>query len=304
MSIFFANNLAFLRKKRGVTQAEVANSLNLKRNTFSNYETTHSEPDLDTLGKIASFFDISIDQLVNADLTKDNLIEYRENKDDQEEKQKNNPKTNISGSLTAAKRPYLLPADDELPQRVAGNDKLVSYNRFQAPKIITIDSRGEENIIFVPVRARAGYLLGYGDAQFMQSLPAYRLPGYTNGTFRIFEVEGHSMFPTLQDGDRVISRWADIADVRDDRVYVLVTRTEGVLIKRLINRYSEGKMIVKSDNNQTGEFPTLVLDINEIAEIWYVVERWTRQLPGPGEIYKRLVNIEAEMAILKQKLGQ
>jgi len=301
MSIFFANNLAFLRKKQGMTQAEVANSLNLKRNTFSNYETTHSEPDLDTLGKIASFFDISIDQLINVDLTKGNLIEYREEKEDKEGKEKNS-RTSISGNLTAAKRPYLLPADDELPQPAAVNDKLMSYNRFQAPKIITIDSRGEENIIFVPVRARAGYLLGYGDAQFMQSLPAYRLPGYTNGTYRIFEVEGHSMFPTLQDGDRVISRWADIADVRDDRVYVLVTRTEGVLIKRLINRYNEGKMIVKSDNNQTGEFPTLVLDINEIAEIWYVVERWTRQLPGPGEIYKRLVNIEAELAVLKQRL--
>src|SRR5690349_21262162 len=103
MSIFFANNLAYLRKKRGMTQAEVANSLNLKRNTFSNYETTHSEPDLDTLGKIASFFDISIDQLVNTDLTKENLIEYREEKEVKEGKEKNS-KTNIPGNLTAAKR--------------------------------------------------------------------------------------------------------------------------------------------------------------------------------------------------------
>jgi phage repressor protein C with HTH and peptisase S24 domain len=145
---------------------------------------------------------------------------------------------------------------------------------------------------------------GYGDPLFIQSLSAYRLPGYTNGTYRIFEVEGHSMFPTLQDADRVIARWADISEVRDDRVYVLVTRFQGVLIKRLINRYHEGKIIVKSDNNQTGEFPTIVLDVEEVAEIWYVVERWTRQLPGPGEIYKRLVNIEAELATLKQKMGQ
>ena len=301
MPTFFANNIGFLRRKRGLTQIEVATALGLKRNTFSNYETTHSEPDLGTLEKIASFFDISIDELISVDLSKGNLIAYRE---EDETPEKSNPTSNASGNLTSVTRQYLPPADDDVPQSVV-NEKLVPYNnRFQAPKIITIDSRGEENIIFVPVRARAGYLLGYGDAQFMQSLPAYRLPGYTNGTFRIFEVEGHSMFPTLQDGDRVISRWADIADVRDDRVYVLVTRTEGVLIKRLINRYNEGKMIVKSDNNHAGEFPTLVLDIDEIAEIWYVVERWTRQLPGPGEIYKRLINIEAEMAILKQKLGQ
>jgi phage repressor protein C with HTH and peptisase S24 domain len=181
---------------------------------------------------------------------------------------------------------------------------LFPYRRFQAPKHITVDSQGEENIIYVPVKARAGYMSGYEDPLFIQSLSAYRLPGYTNGTYRIFEVEGHSMFPTLQDADRVIARWADISEVRDDRVYVLVTRFQGVLIKRLINRYHEGKIIVKSDNNQTGEFPTIVLDVEEIAEIWYVVERWTRQLPGPGEIYKRLVNIEAELAMLKQKMGQ
>jgi hypothetical protein len=83
-------------------------------------------------------------------------------------------------------------------------------------------------------------------------------------------------------------------------------RTQGVLIKRLINRHHEGKIIVKSDNNHSNaaEFPTIVLEVDEVSEIWYVVERWTRQLPGPGEIYKRLVNIEAELALLKQRLGE
>lgn len=290
MSTFFANNLSFLRKKKGLTQAEVATALGLKRNTFSNYETTHSEPDLGTLEKIASFFDISIDELVSIDLSKGGLVEYRE-----EDEHKENHK------VTESEPEYL--SSDELPVSVVGST-LFPYKRFQAPKIITMDSQGEENIIYVPVKARAGYMLGYGDPQFIQSLSAYRLPGYTNGTYRIFEVEGHSMFPTLQDADRVISRWADISDVRDDRVYVLVTRSQGILIKRLINRYHEGKIIVKSDNNHAGEFPTIVLDVDEVAEIWYVVERWTRQLPGPGEIYKRLVNIEAELAMLKQRMGQ
>lgn len=292
MSTFFANNLSFLRKKKGLTQAEVATALGLKRNTFSNYETTHSEPDLGTLEKIASFFDISIDELVSVDLSKGGLVEYKGEENNE----------NV-GNESPGDKNELTPVEDDMPVSVVGST-LYPYRRFQAPKIITMDSQGEENIIYVPVKARAGYMSGYGDSQFIQSLSAYRLPGYTNGTYRIFEVEGHSMFPTLQDADRVIARWADISEVRDDRVYVLVTRYQGVLIKRLINRYHEGKIIVKSDNNQTGEFPTIVLDVDEVAEIWYVVERWTRQLPGPGEIYKRLVNIEAELAMLKQKMGQ
>jgi len=294
MPTFFAPNLSFLRKKKGLTQAEVATALGLKRNTFSNYETTHSEPDLGTLEKIASFFDISLDELLSVDLSKGTLVEYR----DEEE----NKETNI---VEDSSNQLIPPADDDLGVSVVGST-LFPYRRFQAPKIITIDSQGEENIIYVPVKARAGYMLGYGDPQFIQSLSAYRLPGYTNGTYRIFEVEGHSMFPTLQDADRVIARWADISEVRDDRVYVVVTRTQGVLIKRLINRHHEGKIIVKSDNNHSNaaEFPTIVLEVDEVSEIWYVVERWTRQLPGPGEIYKRLVNIEAELALLKQRLGE
>jgi transcriptional regulator with XRE-family HTH domain len=296
MSTFFANNLSYLRKKKGLTQAEVATALGLKRNTFSNYETTHSEPDLGTLEKIASFFDISIDELVSVDLSKGGLVEYKEGEN-------TGNLVNDSHIVTSDKNQLAPPVDDDMPVSVVGST-LFPYRRFQAPKIITVDSQGEENIIYVPVKARAGYMSGYGDPLFIQSLSAYRLPGYTNGTYRIFEVEGHSMFPTLQDADRVIARWADISEVRDDRVYVLVTRYQGVLIKRLINRYHEGKIIVKSDNNQTGEFPTIVLDVDEVAEIWYVVERWTRQLPGPGEIYKRLVNIEAELAMLKQKMGQ
>lgn len=293
MPTFFAQNLSFLRKKKGQTQAEVATALGLKRNTFSNYETTHSEPDLGTLEKIASFFDISIDELLSVDMSKENLVEYREENENKE--------TDLIKDNQASNQ-LLPPVDDDLPVSVIGST-LFPYRRFQAPKIITVDSQGEENIIYVPVKARAGYMVGYEDPQFIQSLSAYRLPGYTNGTYRIFEVEGHSMFPTLQDADRVIARWADISEVRDDRVYVLVTRQQGILIKRLINRHHEGKIIVKSDNNHAGEFPTIVMDVDEVAEIWYVVERWTRQLPGPGEIYKRLVNIEAELAMLKQKMG-
>lgn len=302
MPTFFASNLSFLRKKKGLTQAEVATALGLKRNTFSNYETTHSEPDLNTLEKIASFFDISMDELISLDLSKGGLVELKgenDEKNDTRDKKNGGAGSNVT-SLVRHNQP---PVDDDLPVSVVGST-LYPYRRFQAPKIITIDSQGEENIIYVPVKARAGYMLGYGDPQFIQSLSAYRLPGYTNGTYRIFEVEGHSMFPTLQDADRVIARWADISEVRDDRVYVLVTRTQGVLIKRLINRHHEGKIIVKSDNNHAGEFPTIVMEVDEVAEIWYVVERWTRQLPGPGEIYKRLVNIEAELAMLKQKMGE
>lgn len=170
------------------------------------------------------------------------------------------------------------------------------------PKLITVDSAGNENVLYVPVKARAGYLAGFADPVYVESLAAYRLPGYNNATYRIFEVDGISMYNTLQDKDRCVARWAQVSAIRDDRVYVLVTRNDGLLIKRCINRFQEGKIICKSDNNHSGEYPPIVLDISDIQEVWYVVERWTRQLPPPGELYKRISNLEADMALLKDRL--
>src|SRR5688572_7895184 len=120
MPTFFASNLSFLRKKKGLTQAEVATALGLKRNTFSNYETTHSEPDLGTLEKIASFFDISLDELLSVELSKETLVEYRE-----EDENKGINTAEDSGNQ------LLPPADNDLAVSVVGST-LFPYRRFQA----------------------------------------------------------------------------------------------------------------------------------------------------------------------------
>src|SRR4051812_24028787 len=127
MSTFFASNLSFLRKKKGMTQIEVATALGLKRNTFSNYETTHSEPDLNTLEKIASFFDISMDELISIDLSKESLIEYKEGDE--------TPEVNNSGKTLSQTGQILPPINEELPMPMVGNT-LFPYRRFQVPKII------------------------------------------------------------------------------------------------------------------------------------------------------------------------
>lgn len=52
-----------LRKSRKITQEKLAEKLGLARSTITMYETGGSEPDLETLKSIASFFDVSIDYL-------------------------------------------------------------------------------------------------------------------------------------------------------------------------------------------------------------------------------------------------
>ena len=53
-----------LRKKRGITQLKLALDLNMNQNTVSRYETEDHEADYATLIRIADYFDVSIDYLL------------------------------------------------------------------------------------------------------------------------------------------------------------------------------------------------------------------------------------------------
>jgi len=60
----FSKRLAEIRKKRGLSQYELADRLGFSRGQISNYEQGKREPDHETLTKIADFFDVSIDYLL------------------------------------------------------------------------------------------------------------------------------------------------------------------------------------------------------------------------------------------------
>ncbi len=170
------------------------------------------------------------------------------------------------------------------------------------PQVVTVDSSGDENIVLVPQRARAGYLAGYEDPEFISSLPTYRLPGMDNGTFRMFEVYGHSMIPTFHESDIIVSRFVDnLADIRDDRVHVVVTKRDGVVVKRIFNRVAtDGKVILNSDNQRhAGEYPPIIVGPEDILEIWYAVAYMSRQMRAPKELYNRMIDIEARLTLLE-----
>mgnify|MGYP001852586760 CR=1 FL=1 len=58
------NNLKTLRNQFGYNQREMASLLNLAKATYARYETGETEPDFQTLFKIANYFNCSIDYLL------------------------------------------------------------------------------------------------------------------------------------------------------------------------------------------------------------------------------------------------
>ncbi len=60
----FGSNLEKLRKERKISQSKLGNALGITQQMISSYEKDISSPNIDTLVKIADFFEISIDRLV------------------------------------------------------------------------------------------------------------------------------------------------------------------------------------------------------------------------------------------------
>ena len=57
-------NLKYLRKEKTLTQKDLAKMLNIAVSTYSGYELETSEPSLNTLIKLANYYDVSLDYLV------------------------------------------------------------------------------------------------------------------------------------------------------------------------------------------------------------------------------------------------
>ena len=60
----FGNKLYALRKEKGLSQEELANRLEVTRQTVSKWELGDSTPDLEKLVLLAELFELSLDELV------------------------------------------------------------------------------------------------------------------------------------------------------------------------------------------------------------------------------------------------
>lgn len=172
---------------------------------------------------------------------------------------------------------------------------------------VTVDKYGRELMSFVPVRAQAGYMKGFGDPQFIEKLPAFSLPTFTEGSYRMFQVDGSSMLQLggggLHDGDIVIAHYLeDFFSIRDNRVYVVVC-AEGVVVKRCLNRLKtdDQALILKSDN-KNGDYPDMVLHASEILEVWELKAFISRQLSFSTDLWEVISDLQAQQALLTDKM--
>lgn len=205
--------------------------------------------------------------------------------------------TLIKGKETGKELGKVLNVENNLP---SVNENRSDY-QIQTPAVVTIDSHNQDNIALVPIPLSAGYLKGYNNPKFISKLPSYRMPGLNNGVFRMFEVQGNSMYPTIPNKSYVVGQFVEnwIDDIKDNQVYAVISSDlEDGLIKRCLNKIKKyNNLICKSDNRRN--FPTQNINPESIKEIWEIKLHLNFQLPDPADVYDRISDLEGEVYSLK-----
>lgn len=120
----------------------------------------------------------------------------------------------------------------------------------------------------------AGYLKDPNNPELIHKLQHYKIPGFSKGAFRIFQLEGHSMVPTLSPDDQIVcSHIENLQDIGDGMLVVVVTDKDA-LVKRIYHSNDNPESyILKSDN---GDFKEYHLKKEEIRELWKVEAKITK----------------------------
>jgi len=144
-----------------------------------------------------------------------------------------------------------------------------------SPKVITINSTEEENIILVNQKAAAGYPHNVQDVEWYQQLPAYR-----NASYRGFQVEGDSMMPNLRPGEWVLGKGIpSITEISANKIYVVVLY-DSVLVKKIQKLDDPFKVVLVSINE---EYAPVEVKINDIQELWQVNSKLTFSIDATSE---------------------
>jgi transcriptional regulator with XRE-family HTH domain len=143
----------------------------------------------------------------------------------------------------------------------------------------TVNSHNEDNIEYVPIKAVAGYIEGYGDIDFIEKLPVFQVPFLQKDKkYRVFPIQGDSMLP-LAEGSYVFAEYIeDWRNIKNGTICIVVTKEEGIVLKKVFNYLTEkDALVLKSTNERYAPYPVLGSDIKEL---WKFAGYYNNEFPS------------------------
>jgi transcriptional regulator with XRE-family HTH domain len=162
----------------------------------------------------------------------------------------------------------------------------------------TIDSNNKENIELVPLKAKAGYLAGYNDPEFIGSLPSFQLPFLSKERkYRAFQIDGDSMLP-IKHGSYVVAEYVtNWHEIKTGDAYVLITQNEGAVFKIVTNNLVAKRSLNLQSLNPI--YSPYDIPIKEVFEVWKFINYFSQELPEPistnDQILQRLAAVESRL---------
>ncbi len=237
--IFFAGNIKFLRERRKLSQEALAASLGLTRAKLAAIEAGNTKsPQPEDYLNFSEFFKISIDTLLKIELSKLGEMKIRELE--------------------------------------AGNDVYIRGGNLRV-LAISVDRSNNENVEYVPVKAKAGYMAGYHDPEFIASLPKYSLPNLpVQGTFRVFPLTGDSMLPVPENSDIITQYVADWTGMKPETPCIVILKGQQDFVFKLVTVREDGTILLRSLNPV---YEPYTVGADEALEIWRFYAYTSREMP-------------------------
>ena len=241
MTNALAKNIKYLRTTARSSQAQFGKAFGVSRDNIASYERG-TEPKIEFLTRIVNFYHISFENLIHDDL--EEICEYDDNTEKLDLKIRPNSRPNI--------RPNL--ANEEV------KEKKVLYGK-------------EGDIPLVEISAVAGF----GNPDFAISKQDvkdyYVIPKFKHRKIDfMIEVSGSSMYPKYNSGDVVACTIIKESNfIQWNKVHVIATKEQGILIKRLKKGNDDKFLLAISDNPDYDPFEVPVNEIEGIALVVGVI---------------------------------
>lgn len=190
---------------------------------------------------------------------------------------------------------------DELLRKELSDTKGNYLSRRRAQKMTSATN----DIQLVPVKAAAGYLAGYADPEFLDELNTFTLPMLAPGNYRAFEIVGDSMLPTTSGSVIVGEKVDDLEEVKSNQTYVVVSRNEGIVYKRVMkNNKSRTKLTLVSDNTAYQPYNVNTDDVLEVWKAQMIISKANiQQRWDVNQLANLVSNLQDQVSSLKKKMN-
>jgi transcriptional regulator with XRE-family HTH domain len=227
--IFFQSNLKFLRNRKKLGQDDLSKLLNITRSKLSALENGQTKaPQPEDLITFSNFYKISIDSLMKVDLSRLGELKLRELE--------------------------------------AGNDVYMTGTKLRVVAI-SVDAKDNENMEYVPIKAKAGYAAGYNDSEYIAALPKFSLPNLPKGTFRMFPTTGDSMLPVPEGSDVIAQYIQDWTTIKPDTPCIVILKGSQDFVFKLVSIHQR-EFILKSLNSAYQPYSVAPEDVLEIWKFY------------------------------------